>query len=60
MVDAVDVKVLPQAEIPEKWTQAPPCFAITTKTTTIKIAHQKYFIYTKYIVYDIFEMSPTC
>ena len=33
-VDAVDVKqvsdeVLPQVEIPEKWTQEPPCFAIT-------------------------------
>ena len=34
-VDAVEVKqslceVHPQVEIPEKWTQEPPCFAITT------------------------------
>ena len=31
MLDAADVKheVLPQVEIPEKWTQEPPCFAIT-------------------------------
>ena len=28
--EAVSRKVLPQVEIPEKWTQEPPCFAITT------------------------------
>ena len=27
--EAVSREVLPQVEIPEKWTQEPPCFAIT-------------------------------
>ena len=28
--ETVSREVLPQVEIPEKWTQEPPCFAITT------------------------------
>ena len=27
--ETVSREVLPQVEIPEKWTQGPPCFAIT-------------------------------
>ena len=27
--ETVSREVLPQVEIPEKWTQEPPCFAIT-------------------------------
>ena len=38
--ETVSREVLPQVEIPEKWTQEPPCFAITI-WCAIKIAHQK-------------------
>ena len=38
--ETVSREVLPQLEIPEKWTQEPPCFAITI-WCAIKIAHQK-------------------
>ena len=38
--ETVSRKVLPHVEIPEKWTQEPPCFAITI-WCAIKIAHQK-------------------
>ena len=37
--ETVSREVLPQVEIPEKWTQEPPCFAITI-WCAIKIAHQ--------------------
>ena len=37
--ETVSREVLPQVEIPEKWTQDPPCFAITI-WCAIKIAHQ--------------------
>ena len=37
--ETVSPEVLPQVEIPEKWTQEPPCFAITI-WCAIKIAHQ--------------------
>ena len=37
--ETVSREVLPQVEIPEKWTQEPPCFAITI-CCAIKIAHQ--------------------
>ena len=36
--ETVSREVLPQVEIPEKWTQEPPCFAITI-WCAIKIAH---------------------
>ena len=39
--ETVSREVLPQVEIPEKWTQEPPCFAITI-WCAIKIAHQSY------------------
>ena len=38
--ETVSREVLPQVEIPEKWTQEPPCFAITI-WCAIKIAHQQ-------------------
>ena len=38
--ETVSREVLPQMEIPEKWTQEPPCFAITI-WCAIKIAHQQ-------------------
>ena len=37
--ETVSREVLPQVEIPEKWTQEPPCFAKTI-WCAIKIAHQ--------------------
>ena len=37
--ETVSREVLPQVEFPEKWTQEPPCFAITI-WCAIKIAHQ--------------------
>ena len=37
--ETVSREVLPQVEISEKWTQEPPCFAITI-WCAIKIAHQ--------------------
>ena len=37
--ETVSREVLPQVEILEKWTQEPPCFAITI-WCAIKIAHQ--------------------
>ena len=37
--ETVSREVLPQVEIHEKWTQEPPCFAITI-WCAIKIAHQ--------------------
>ena len=37
--ETVSREVLPQVEIPEKWTQEPPCLAITI-WCAIKIAHQ--------------------
>ena len=37
--ETVSREVLPQVEIPEKWTLEPPCFAITI-WFAIKIAHQ--------------------
>ena len=37
--ETVSREVLLQVEIPEKWTQEPPCFAITI-WCVIKIAHQ--------------------
>ena len=39
--ETVSREVLPQVEIPEKWTQEPPCFAITI-WCAIKIAHQQW------------------
>ena len=39
--ETVSREVLPQVEIPEKWTQEPPCFAITI-WCAIKIAYQKW------------------
>ena len=38
--ETVSREVLPQVEISEKWTQEPPCFAITI-WCAIKIAHQQ-------------------
>ena len=38
--ETVSREVLPQVEILEKWTQEPPCFAITI-WCAIKIAHQQ-------------------
>ena len=38
--ETVSREVIPQVEIPEKWTQEPPCFAITI-WCAIKIAHQQ-------------------
>ena len=55
--ETVSREVLPQVEIPEKWTQEPPCFAITI-WCAIKIAHQKVkttstvYECTKYLVYE--------
>ena len=37
--ETVSREVLPQVEISEKWTQEPPCFAMTI-WCAIKIAHQ--------------------
>ena len=47
--ETVSREVLPQVEIPEKWTQEPPCFAITI-WCAIKIAHQKEKTYVKFEV----------
>ena len=41
--ETVSREVLPQVEIPEKWTQGPPCFAITI-WCAIKIAHQTNYV----------------
>ena len=41
--ETVSREVLPQVEIPEKWTQDPPCFGITI-WCAIKIAHQSTLI----------------
>ena len=41
--ETVSREVLPQVEISEKWTQEPPCFAITI-WCAIKIAHQSRLI----------------
>ena len=47
--ETVSREVLPQVEIPEKWTQEPPCFALTI-WCAIKIAHQKYPVNDLWIV----------
>ena len=47
--ETVSREVLPQVEIPEKWTQEPPCFAITI-WCAIKIAHQKQYSVFIYIL----------
>ena len=47
--ETVSREVLPQVEIPEKWTQEPPCFAITI-WCAIKIAHQQ--------VLELMQMHP--
>ena len=49
--ETVSREVLPQVEIPEKWTQEPPCFAITI-WCAIKIAHQKTAICPQSYAYD--------
>ena len=50
--ETVSREVLPQVQIPEKWTQEPPCFAITI-SCAIKIAHQSEQSMTSACVYSI-------
>ena len=54
--ETVSREVLPQVEIPEKWTQEPPCFAITI-WCAIKIAHQKDNIFFIYRINGAFSMN---
>ena len=37
--ETVSREVLPQVEIPEKWTQDPPCFAITIWCAILLTSH---------------------
>ena len=46
--ETVPREVIPQVEIPEKWTQEPPCFAITTG---VRLSSQtnEHFVYNLHI-----------
>ena len=64
--ETVSREVLPQVEIPEKWTQEPPCFAITIgvrlRSHTNKDAEmvENLTLFVLYMMSKLFQIDAVC